>query len=164
MKTRILVLLVVLVALPFTGWAQLTQIQRGQRGYTPPPRPQEEKARSVENTLVDIDAKMAIYETEFSLDAFEKAVMKNLIVDFENDKMAVTGDETVSYKDRLEVISKLQEKLATEMEIFLTKDEIARFGEMHFAENGMKRKIKDIKKESKEKRKRKKRKKNSDDG
>jgi len=124
------------------------RIQRGQRGYTPPPLPQGEKAISIDNTLEDIDQRMDVYEAEFSLDAFEKAVMKNFIVEFEEGKMNTLRNENMEYGVKLKTIKSYEEKLATELEIFLTQDEIGRFGELHFVKEN--RKLKKKKKDKKE--------------
>ena len=144
MKPRLIYIVLALCALlPISMEAQsLNTIQRGQRGYTPPPLEQGTKARSVENTLEDIEEKMDMYEAEFSLDAFEKEVMKNFIVEFEENKMATLRAENMEYEVRLQTIQKLEEKLSNDLKIFLTEEEIGRFGELHFTEKGNKKKKK----------------------
>ena len=143
------------VLLPMTTQAQLSQIQRGQRGYTPPPLEPRETTMSVENTLENIDAKMEIYEAEFSLDAFEKEVMKNTLVDFEERRMATMANENMEYKAKLETVQKSQEQLATDLQVFLTQEEVARFGELHFGAELVDKEIRKKKKERKKKRKKK---------
>lgn len=141
--------------MPITAQAQLSQIQRGQRGYIPPPLPARETTMSVENTLENIDAKMEIYEAEFSLDAFEKEVMKNTLVDFEERRMATMGDESIEYKTKVETVQKSQEQLAKDLQVFLTEEEVARFGELHFGAELIDKEIRKKKKERKKNRKKK---------
>ena len=143
MKTKNIVVAFFFALLTTGAFAQnLNGVQRGQRGYTPPPLEQEKKARAVENTLANINEKMDMYEAEFSLDAFEKAVMRNMIVEFEEGRMATMGAENMEYEVRIQTIQKLQEKLSTDLEVFLTEEEIGRFGELHFLENKGKKKKK----------------------
>lgn len=144
MKPKIIYIVLALCAIfPLTIEAQsINTIQRGQRGYTPPPLEQEAKGRSVENTLEDIDEKMNMYEAEFSLDAFEKEVMKNFIIEFEEGKMETLRAENMEYEVRLQTIQKLEEKLSSDLTIFLTEEEIGRFGELHFTEKSKKKKKK----------------------
>ena len=143
------------ILLPMTTQAQLSQIQRGQRGYTQPPVEPRETTMSVENTLENINAKMEIYETEFSLDAFEKEVMKNTLVDFEERRMATMANENMEYKAKLEAVQKSQEQLASDLQVFLTQEEVARFGELHFGAELVDKEIRKKKKERKKKRKKK---------
>ena len=132
----------------FASKAQnLNQIQRGQRGYTPPPLEQDEKKISVENSLADIDEKMARYQVVFALDAFELAVLKNIIVDFETQKMQLLGDETIEYSTKQTQIKQLESKLLQEVTVFLNEEEVKQFMLLHLN--------KDNKRKKKEKRKKK---------
>lgn len=134
---------------------QISQIQPGQRGYTPPPLERGELNRSVENTLADLDAKMEIYQAEFDLDAFEMAVLKNSIIKFEEDKMAIMAEENIDYAQRREKIEKLKPAFYEQVEVFLTEDEINRFIELHAGESVMKSEMKKRKKAKKKKKKKK---------
>lgn len=151
LKNTLLIMLAIL-ATSMVNAQQADRIQRGQRGYVPEPRPLEQGAISIENSLLGIDEKMDSYETEFSLDAFEKEVMKNMIVEFETEKMALLSNEGLEYKLKMEGIEKLKVGLSNDLKIFLEEDEIGRFGELHFATKKM---LKEKKKEEKRKRKKK---------
>ena len=85
MKTKYLFLtFALLICISMSYAQQADRIQRGQRGYTPPPLERVAGSKTIINTLVDIDEKMDFYEAELPLDAFEKEVLKNMIVDFED--------------------------------------------------------------------------------
>lgn len=133
--------------------AQVSQIQPGQRGYTPPPMERAALNRGVENTLQDLDMKMDIYESEFSLDPFEKAVLKNSIIKFEEGRMAIMAEENMDYSKRVENIEKLKPAFYEEVQVFLTEDEINRFIELHFGEDAMRSEMKKRKKAKKKKKK-----------
>ena len=136
--------------------AQVSAIQPGQRGYTPPPMDRPALDRASENTLADLDMKMDIYEEEFQLDAFEKAVLKNSIVKFEEGRMAIINDSDLDYKKRQEAVEKLKPTFYQDVSVFLTEDEINKFIAMHFGEEAMKSEMKKRKKAKKKKKKNKK--------
>lgn len=120
----------------------LNDIQRGQRGYTPPPLDREQGGIAIDNTLEDIDQKMDLYQQEFKLDAFEKAVLKNYIVDYETEKMALLQDETVSYDIKQQTILKYNDKLSAKLTTLLNEEQVAKFQELHFLEKSKKKKKK----------------------
>ena len=118
----------------------LNDIQRGQRGYSPPPLDREQGGIAIDNTLEDIDEKMDLYQQEFSLDAFEKAVLKNYIVDFETEKMSLLENETISYDVKQQSLLKLNDKLSTTLATLFTEEELTKFQILHFQEGSKKKK------------------------
>ena len=133
---------VVLGTLGTSFGQNLNNIQRGQRGYIPPPLPREQGAIAIDNTLEDIDEKMDLYAAEFELDAFEKAVVKNYIVEYENEKMALLQNENITYDVKQQSILKLNDKLGATLSTMLTEDQVSRFGELHFGQQKKKKKKK----------------------
>lgn len=111
---------------------QIGGIQRGQRGYVPPPVAREQGAMAIDDTLKDIDEKMDFYATEFELDAFEKAVVKNYIVEYETEKMTLLANENIEYEVKQQSVLKLNDKLSANLATMLSEDQLARFGELHF--------------------------------
>ncbi|MDC7997950.1 hypothetical protein [Gilvibacter sediminis] len=142
MKLKNLLLITILIfgSLGTAAAQNLGQIQRGQRGYVPPPLPRDQGAIAIENTLEDIDEKMDLYATEFELDAFEKAVVKNFIVEYEKEKMGIMADESIAYDVKQQSYKKLNEKLSGNLVTVLTEEQVARFGELHFSEKKKKKK------------------------
>ena len=127
----------------FTAFGQnLGQVQRGQRGYIPPPLPRDQGAIAIENTLEGLDEKMDLYETEFELDAFEKAVVKNYIVEYETEKMELLQNEQISYDVKQQTILKLNDKLSGNLSTMMTEDQVMRFGELHFGDQKKKKRKK----------------------
>lgn len=143
MKTRHLFLLFIFLGAVSMGTAQQAdRIQRGQRGYTPPPLERTPGARSVENTLVDIDEKMDFYEKELPLDAFEKAVLKNMIVDFEEKRMALYRDETIDFRTREEQLLNTEVQLRADLLAIFPEEKVDAFHELHFMDKKLKKKKK----------------------
>ncbi|NQX78174.1 hypothetical protein [Gilvibacter sp.] len=144
MKLKNLLLITILIfgSLGTAAAQNLGQIQRGQRGYVPPPLPRDQGAIAIEDTLEDIDEKMDLYETEFELDAFEKAVVKNYIVEYEKEKMGIMADESITYDVKQQSYKKLDEKLSGNLVTVLTEEQVARFGELHFGDKKKKKKKK----------------------
>jgi hypothetical protein len=126
----------------------LNSIQRGQRGYSPPPLDRQQGAISIENSVEQVDEKMELYGIEFSLDAFEKAVMKNYLVEFETEKMAILENETIAYDIKQQSVLKLNDKLRNKLATMLTEDELNRFAQLHFDPQDKKKKRKKKKNKS----------------
>ncbi|MEP2935150.1 MAG: hypothetical protein ABJM06_05495 [Gilvibacter sp.] len=142
-KTSIILAMLMVVSAFTTLDAQnLNQIQRGQRGYSPPPLDREQGAISIENTVVQVDEKMELYAVEFELDAFEKAVMKNYLVDFETEKMAILENENVAYDIKEQSVLRLNENLREKLGTMLSEDELNRFAQLHFGPKQKKKKRK----------------------
>ena len=57
--------------------------------------------------------------------------------------------ENMEYEVRLQTIKKLEEKLSTDLKVFLTEEEIGRFGELHFVDSNKRKKRKERKKKKK---------------
>lgn len=131
----------------------LGRVQRGQRGYTPPPLQTGDKKMYIEDELADIDTKMDIYQAELQLDEFEKAVMKNMIIDYETQRKAMLQDETIEYQKKMEQVEKYKEALRKELEVFLTEEEIRTFSNLHFNDDKLDKIVKKKKKENKRNRK-----------
>jgi hypothetical protein len=131
---------------------QADRIQRGQRGYTPPPLERVAGSKTIINTLVDIDEKMDFYEAELPLDAFEKEVLKNMIVDFEEKKMALHADENIGYKIREEQVLKLEDQFRADLGGIFPAEKVDKFFGLHFMdEKLLKKKKKRGRKEKKNK-------------
>ncbi len=120
----------------------LNNIQRGQRGYVPPPIDRVQGGISIENTVEQVDDKMDLYEVELSLDSFEKAVMKNYVLDFEKEKMALLENENIAYDVKQKSVLKLNEALSIKLATLLNEEELSRFNHLHFAPKGKKKKKK----------------------
>ena len=142
MKTRnyLLGLLFIALAVNTVLSQNLQDIQRGQRGYVPPPLDREQGAMAIDNTLEYIDEEMDLYEQEFKLDAFEKAVLKNYIIEFETQKMGIQEREDISYDVKVQNILKLKETFRPKLLTLLNEDEIVRFQELHYATKSEKKK------------------------
>jgi len=145
MKNRIYTIAVVLIVFAFNPLVaqNLNDIQRGQRGYSPPPMPREQGAISIADPLEDIDQKMDLYQEEFTLDAFEKAVLKNYLVEFETEKLGILENETISYDVKQQAILKLNDKLSAKLITLLTEEEVVKFQALHFDTRTKRQKRKD---------------------
>ena len=142
---RTSIILTILITISSFGSLEaqnLNSIQRGQRGYSPPPMERPQGAISIKNTVDQVDEKMELYAVEFSLDAFEKAVMKNYLVEFETEKMTLLENENIAYDVKQQSILKLNDKFRTKLATMLTEDELNRFAQLHFEPQDKKKKRK----------------------
>jgi len=145
-KQHFFILLVLFVTFSGTLFAQITT---GQNQRSSEYNDDENYAAS--QILEGIDPKMDLYEKELPLDAFEKAVLRNMILDFEKNKLAIQQDEKIDYMDKKQNLLTLADKFLKDLEEILSKEKISNFNSLYFDPDIDKK----IKKESR-KRKRKK--------
>ncbi len=147
--------MVFLISANLTIAQNLGQIQRGQRGYTPPPR-YNTKA-FIE--LKDVEQELAIIlpkcEAEFSLDAFQKEILKNILTKKIEDENAILSDDKNTRELRKSKIVARNNQFFVELGTILTPEQVTAFKNLNFTEAS-----EEEKKEEKKKNKKKKRRKN----
>ena len=131
---------------------QLYGVQRGQRGYIPPPKYEASVYITTLNSYEELEKVLPKSVEVFSLDDFEKEIFKGLLLEkFENYNKIVENTDS-SKQARQEALKQLEIDFVKSLAVILTPDEITTFVDMDFSG-----------KEEKKKRRKEKRKKKNDE-
>ena len=131
---------------------QVYGVQRGQRGYIPPPKYEASVYITTLNAYEELEKILPKSVEVFSLDDFEKEIFKGLLLEkFENYNRIVENTDS-SKQARQEALKQLEIDFVKSLAVILTPDEITTFVDMDFSG-----------KEEKEKRRKEKRKKKNDE-
>ena len=131
---------------------QLYGVQRGQRGYIPPPKYEASVYITTLNVYEELEKVLPKSVEVFSLDDFEKEIFKGLLLEkFENYNKIVENTDS-SKQARQEELKQLEIDFVKSLAVILTPDEITSFVDMDFSG-----------KEEKKKRRKEKRKKKNDE-
>ena len=131
---------------------QLYGVQRGQRGYIPPPKYEASVYITTLNAYEELEKVLPKSVEVFSLDDFEKEIFKGLLLEkFENYNKIVENTDS-SKQARQEALKQLEIDFVKSLAVILTPDEITTFVDMDFSG-----------KEEKKKRRKEKRKKKNDE-
>ena len=131
---------------------QVYGVQRGQRGYIPPPKYEASVYITTLNAYEELEKILPKSVEVFSLDDFEKEIFKGLLLEkFENYNRIVENTDS-SKQARQEALKQLEIDFVKSLAVILTPDEITTFVDMDFSG-----------KEEKKKRRKEKRKKKNDE-
>ena len=131
---------------------QVYGVQRGQRGYIPPPKYEASVYITTLNAYEELEKVLPKSVEVFSLDDFEKEIFKGLLLEkFENYNKIVENTDS-SKQARQEELKQLEIDFVKSLAVILTPDEITTFVDMDFSG-----------KEEKKKRRKEKRKKKNDE-
>ncbi len=131
---------------------QVYGVQRGQRGYIPPPKYEASVYITTLNAYEELEKVLPKSVEVFSLDDFEKEIFKGLLLEkFENYNKIVENTDS-SKQARQEALKQLEIDFVKSLAVILTPDEITTFVDMDFSG-----------KEEKKKRRKEKRKKKNDE-
>ena len=131
---------------------QVYGVQRGQRGYIPPPKYESSVYITTLNAYEELEKILPKSVEVFSLDDFEKEIFKGLLLEkFENYNKIVENTDS-SKQARQESLKQLEIDFVKSLAVILTPDEITTFVDMDFSG-----------KEEKKKRRKEKRKKKNDE-
>lgn len=130
-----IVLVLVLGALFNFGFAQqANQIQRGQRGYVPEMRLNEETYIDLVDPFVEIEKMMPKCITVLGLDAFEQEIVKGMLLKKFESQNAILSDEKNTRADRKKKIDDLDKGFLVELGAILKPEEIDKFRAIDFTE------------------------------
>ena len=131
---------------------QVYGVQRGQRGYIPPPKYEASVYITTLNVYEELEKILPKSVEIFSLDDFEKEIFKGLLLEkFENYNRIVENTDS-SKQARQESLKQLEIDFVKSLAVILTPDEITTFVDLDFSG-----------KEEKKKRRKEKRKKKNDE-
>ena len=132
---------------PFISFQSFSQqvynIQRGQRGYIPPPKYEASAYITTLNVYEELNAVLPMCVTAFNLDEFETQILKGMLLKkFESYNVIVSNTDN-SKESRQDQLKQLEIDFVKSLSIILTPDEITTYVDMDFS---------DKKKENKKKR------------
>lgn len=133
----------------------LGSVQRGQRGYTPPPRALEAGEPEKPDVTVMAQENATRYAQELNIDAFKKEVLKSYLKDFYREKIDISYNTELKFDDKQPLLIEANTRFEKKLTEILNADQIGAL--MSYEQMGIK--PNDDKKDNKKK-KRKKRKKN----
>lgn len=153
MKKRCLIIFGTIIILTIQGVnsQQLGRNQNRQRGYPPPARPITGAYIDIVDPYEEANKIQQKCVKEFNLDAFEKEILKNILVKkFENQNAIITKekDNREAKKNKIVVLEK---NFYIELSSILNEEEIEQYKVMDFAETREEKKQRKKKKRKKRK-------------
>ena len=125
---------------------QLYNVQRGQRGYIPPPKYEASAYITTLDVYEELNKVLPVCITTFSLDEFESQILKGMLLKKYESYNSIVSNTDNSKEARQEQLKQLDIDFVKSLTIILTPDEITTYVDMDFSD----------KKKDKKKRKRKK--------
>ena len=130
---------------------QVDRIQRGQRGYTPPPKVNHETYIELKDPYEATNIILPKCVEAFKLDDFEKEILKNILIKQFESQNAILSDKKNNREDRKKKILDFDKVFFRELSTILSAEEIETFKTINFEESKEERKKK--KKDKRKKRK-----------
>ena len=128
---------------------QVYGVQRGQRGYIPPPKYEASVYITTLNAYEELEKVLPKSVEVFSLDDFEKEIFKGLLLEkFENYNKIVENTDS-SKQARQEALKQLEIDFVKSLAVILTPDEITTFVDMDFSGKEEKKKTRKEKRKKK---------------
>ena len=123
---------------------QLYNVQRGQRGYIPPPKYEASAYITTLDVYEELNVVLPMCVAAFSLDEFEKQILKGMLVKKFDSYNAVISNTDLSKEARQDQLKQLEIDFVKSLTIILTPDEITEYVDMDFnkKKKGKKRKKK----------------------
>lgn len=123
---------------------QLYNVQRGQRGYIPPPKYEASAYITTLDVYEELDNVLPVCVASFSLDEFETQILKGMLLKKFESYNSIVSNTDNSKEARQEQLKQLEIDFVKSLTIILTPDEITTYVDMDFnkKEKGKKRKKK----------------------
>jgi len=155
MKKRYLILLVLVLTFTtqkiYAQYGNPYQQSSQRRGYIPPPRTEIESSTELMNPYDQVKIVLPKCVETFKLDAFEKEIVKGLLLNkFESQNM-IFGNKNSSLEDKKKNLIEIDKRFYRELGLILSTEEIEQFKVMDFKESKEEKKKK--KKDKRKKRK-----------
>ena len=147
-----LILLLFLISLSNIYSQQVYGVQRGQRGYIPPPKYEASAYITTINAYEELEKVLPKSVEVFNLDDFEKEIFKGLLLKKYDDYNKIVENTSSSKQVRQDELKQLEIDFVKSLSVILTPDEISIFVDMDFSG-----------KEEKKKRRKKRKKKKNDE-
>ena len=111
---------------------QLYNVQRGQRGYVPPPKYEASAYITTLDVYEELNMVLPMCVASFSLDEFETQILKGMLVKKFDSYNAVVSNTDLSKEARQDQLKQLEIDFVKSLTIILTPDEITTYVDMDF--------------------------------
>ena len=111
---------------------QIYNVQRGQRGYVPPPKYEASAYITTLDVYEELNIVLPMCVSSFSLDGFETQILKGMLVKKFDSYNAVVSNTDLSKEARQDQLKQLEIDFVKSLTIILTPDEITTYVDMDF--------------------------------
>ena len=111
---------------------QLYNVQRGQRGYIPPPKYEASAYITTLDVYEELNMVLPMCVASFSLDEFETQILKGMLMKKFDSYNAVVSNTDLSKDARQDQLKQLEIDFVKSLTIILTPDEITEYVDMDF--------------------------------
>ncbi len=111
---------------------QLYNVQRGQRGYIPPPKYEASAYITTLDVYEELNKVLPVCVTAFSLDEFETQILKGMLLNKYESYNAIVSNTDNSKESRQEQLKQLDIDFVKSLTIILTPNEITTYVDMDF--------------------------------
>ena len=111
---------------------QIYNVQRGQRGYIPPPKYEASAYITTLDVYEELNVVLPMCVSSFSLDEFETQILKGMLVKKFDSYNAVVSNTDLSKEARQDQLKQLEIDFVKSLTIILTPDEITTYVDMDF--------------------------------
>ena len=119
---------------------QVYGIQRGQRGYIPPPKYEASAYISTINAYEELEKVLPKSVETFKLDDFEREIFKGLLLEKYDNYNRIVENTDSSKEVRQDALRQLEINFVKSLSVILTPDEISMFVDMDFSEKEQRKK------------------------
>ena len=130
---------------------QPNRIQRGQRGYIPPPKYSNSAFIDLKEPQEETKIILLKCDEVFNLDAFQKEILKSMLIKKFEDENVILRDKGNTREDRKKKIINRNNVFYNELSSILTLEQINEFKILDFEESKEEKKDKKKKKRKKDK-------------
>ena len=109
-------------------------IQRGQRGYIPPPKYEASAYITTIDSYEELNKTLPLCVEVFSLDDFEKEILKSILLEKYESYNKIVEKTDSSKQARQESLKELEINFVKSLSIILSPDEITSFVDMDFSQ------------------------------
>ena len=127
---------------------QVDRIQRGQRGYVPPPKVTYGAYIEIKDPQVEVERMLPRLIEEFNLDAFEQEIIKGIIISRVEKENKVLEDKGNTREGRKAKMMALEKEYYKELSTILSSEEVENLKLMNFES------VKEVKKKKRKDKKR----------
>jgi|TARA_B100001939_G_scaffold202441_1_gene174013 hypothetical protein len=119
---------------------QVYGVQRGQRGYIPPPKYEASVYVTTINAYEELEKVLPKSVETFNLDDFEREIFKGLLLEKYDNYNRIVENTDSSKQARQDALKQLEIDFVKSLTVILTPDEISMFVDMDFSGKEDKRK------------------------